>query len=107
MSLQDDPSEKFLADCTGDEPWLPHVQHMARGSAKAWHLLLIDGTLIHRGAGGPGRAIFFPFVPEKFRTPPNVVEPENVPELMFVEPEIPEVGEWEVDPPATSSSSDL
>ena len=54
----------------------------------------MDGTLIH-------------FVPERFRTPPNVVEPENVPELMFVEPEEPEVAEAEEDPTATSSGSDL
>ena len=67
----------------------------------------MDGTLIHRGARGPGRTIFFPFVPEKFRTPPNVVEPENVPDVMYVEPEEPEEAEAEEDPPATSSGSDL
>ena len=57
ISLQDDPPEKSL-----HEPWLPHVQHVARGPAKAWQLM--DGTLIHRGAGRPGRTIFSPFVPE-------------------------------------------
>ena len=67
----------------------------------------MNGTLFHRGAGGPRRTIFFPFVPGKFRTTPNVVEPENVPDLMFVEPGVPEVGEAEEDPPATSSGSDL
>ena len=59
-------------------------------------------------------------MPENFRTPPNVVEPDNVsklmfvdPEpdnvskLMFVDPEIPEVRMAEVDPRATSSGSDL
>ena len=46
-------------------------------------------------------------MPEKFRTPLNVVEPENVPDLIFVEPEEPEVGEAEEDPPATSSGNDL
>ena len=56
--------------------------------------------------GRAGR-FFFPFVPERFRTPPNVVEPENVPDLMFVELEEPEVAEAEEDPPATSSGSDL
>ena len=65
--------------------------------------LPMDGTLIHRGAGGPERTIFFPFVPENFRTPPNVVEPEYVPDLMFVELEVLEVGEAEEDPPAKSS----
>ena len=79
-----------------------HVVQQKRGS-----VLLMDGTLIHRGGGGPGRMIFSPFVPEKFRTPANVVEPENVPDLMFVEPEEPEEEEAEEDPPATSSGSDL
>ena len=65
----------------------------------------MDGTLIRRGAAGQGRTIFSPFVPERFRTPANVVEPENVPDLMFVEPEEPEVAE--VDSPATSWGSDL
>ena len=56
---------------------------------------------------GRGERFFSPFMPERFRTPPNVVEPANVPDLMFVEPEEPEVGEAEEDPPATSSGSDL
>ena len=67
----------------------------------------MDGTLIHSRAGRRGRTIFSPFVPEKFWTPPNLVEPENVADLMFVEPEVPEVGEAEEDPPATSSGNDL
>ena len=107
ISLQDDPSEKSLQFAPGtshgyhtSNTW--HVVQQKRGS-----VLLMDGTLIHRGAGGPGRTIFFPFVPEKFRTPPNVVEPENVPDLMFVEPEEPEEAKAEEDPPATSSGSDL
>ena len=41
------------------------------------------------------------------RTPPNVVEPENVPDLMFFEPEVLEAGEAEEDPPATSLGSAL
>ena len=67
----------------------------------------MDGMLIHFGAPGPGRTIFSPSVPEKFRTPPNVVELENVRDLMFIKPEEPEVGEAEEDPPATSSGKDL
>ena len=97
ISLQDDPPEKSLRIAPGtshgyhtSNTW--HVVEQKRGS-----VLLMDGTLIHRGAGGPGRTIFSPFVPEKFRTPPNVVEPENVPDLMFFEPAVPEVGEAEED----------
>ena len=107
VSLQDDPLQKSLQIAPGTShghhtfnAW--HVVQQKRGS-----VLLMDGTLIHCGAGGPGRTIFPPFVPEKFCTPPKVVEPENVPDLMFVEPEEPEVGEAKEHPPATSSGSDL
>ena len=107
ISVQDDPSEKSLQIAPGTS----HGYH----TSNTWHVvqqkrggvLLMNRTLMHCGAGGPGRTIFFSFVPEKFRTPPNVVEPVNVPDLMFVEPEIPEVGEAEEDPTATSSGSDL
>ena len=104
---EDDPPKKSLQIAPGtghgyhtSNMW--HVVQQKRGS-----VLLMEGTLIHRGGGGPGRTIFFSFVPERFRTPPNVVEPENVPDLMFVEPEKPEVANAEEDPPATSSGSDL
>ena len=105
ISLRDDPPEKTLQLAPGTS----HGYH----TCNTWHVvqqkcgsvLLMDGTLIHCRAGGPGRTIFSPFVPEKFRTPPNVVESENVPDLMFVEPEVPKVGEAEKDPPATSSGS--
>ena len=108
ISLQDDPPETSLQiaprtshGCHTSNTW--HVVQQKRGS-----VLLMDGTLIHRGAGEPGRINdFFPFVPERFRTPPNVVEAENVLDLMFVEPEEPEEAEAEEDPPATSSGSDL
>ena len=81
-----------------------HVVQQKRGS-----VLVMDGKLIHRGAGGPGRTFFFPFVPEKFHKPPNVAEPEIVPDLMFVEPEEPEEAKAEEDPPAltTCSGSDF
>ena len=98
ISLRDDPPKKSLQIA----PWASHGYH----TSNTWHVvrqkrggvLLMDGTLIHRGAGGLGRTIFSPFVPEKFCTPANVVEPQNVPALMFVEPEVPEVGVVEGDP---------
>ena len=93
---------KIFANCTGDKPWLPHAELVARGRTKAWQCSS-DGWNVDpssaRGACGPGRTIFCPFVPQKFRTPPNVVEPENVPDLMSVEAEVPEVGEAADDPP--------
>ena len=107
ISRQDNPSEKSLQIAPGtshgyhtSNTW--HVVQQKRGN-----ILLTDGTLIHLGAGGPAGTMFPPFVPEKFRTPPNVVEPENVPDMMFVEPEVREVGEVEEDPHANSSGSDL
>ena len=60
ISLQDDPPEKSLQIAPGtshgyhtSNTW--HVVQQKRGS-----VLLMDGTLIHRGAGGPGRSIFPP-----------------------------------------------
>ena len=107
ISVHDDPPEKSLQIAPGtshayhtSNTW--HVVQQKRGS-----VLLMDGTLIHRGAGGPGRTIFPPFVPERFRTPPNVVEPENVPDLMFFERKVCEAGKAEEDPPATSLGSAL
>ena len=71
ISLQVDRPQKSLPIAPGksygyhtSNTW--HVVQQKRGS-----VLLMDGTLIHRGAGGPGRTIFFVFVPEKFRTPPK------------------------------------
>ena len=74
ISLHDDPRDKSLQIAPGtshgyhtSNMW--HVVDQKRGS-----FLLMDATLIHLGGGGPGRTIFFFFVPERFRTPPNMVE---------------------------------
>ena len=56
---------------------------------------------------GPGGRLFSPFCRKNSAHPQNVVEPENVPDLLFVEPEEPEKEAAEEDPPATSSGSDL
>ena len=107
VSLQDDPPENSLQIAPGTSHGY-HTSNMWHVVQQKWgSVLLMDGTLIHRGASGPGRTIFFPFVPEKFRTPPNVVEPENVPDLMIVRPEEPEEAEAQEDPLATCSGSDL
>ena len=60
VSLQDDPPQKSLQIAPGtshgyhtSNTW--HVVQQKRGS-----VLLMDGTLIHLGAGGPGRTIFSP-----------------------------------------------
>ena len=60
VSLQDDPPEKSLQIAAGtshgylaSSTW--HVVQQKRVS-----VLLMDGTLVHRGADGPGRTIFSP-----------------------------------------------
>ena len=106
-SLQDDPVKKSLQIAPGTRHGYPSSNMWQVVQQKRGSVLLIDETLIHRGAGGPGRTIFFPWVPERFRTPPNVLEPENVTDVMFVEPEEPEEAEAEEVPPAASSNSDV
>ena len=71
ISLQDDPPEKSLQIAPGtshgyhtSNTW--HVVQQKRGS-----VLLMDGTLIHRGAGGPGRTIFFPLCAGKIPHTPK------------------------------------
>ena len=60
ISVQDYPPEKSLQIAPGtrhgyhtSNTW--HVVQQKRGT-----VLLMDGTLIHRGAGGPGKTIFSP-----------------------------------------------
>ena len=69
ISLQDDPADKSLQIAPGtnhgyhtSNTW--HVVQQKRGN-----VLLMDGTLIHRGAGGPGRKIFSPLCRKNFAHP--------------------------------------
>ena len=50
---------------------------------------LLRGTVIHRGAGGPGRALLIPFAPVGYRSRMLTVEPESVTELMNSVPVMP------------------
>ena len=52
-------------------------------------MTLLRGTVIHRGAGGPGRAQFIPFAPAGYRSRMLTVEPESVTELMNSVPVMP------------------
>ena len=45
-------------------------------------MTLLRGTVINRGAGGPGRALFIPFQPAVYRSRMLTVEPESVTKLM-------------------------
>ena len=50
---------------------------------------LLRRTVIHCGAGGPGRALFIPFAPVGYRSRMLTVEPEDVTELMNSVPVMP------------------
>ena len=52
-------------------------------------MTLLRGTVIHRGAGGPGRALFIPFAPAGYQSRMLTVEPESVTELMNSVPVMP------------------
>ena len=52
-------------------------------------MTLLRGTVIHRGAGGPGRALFIAFAPAGYRSRMLTVEPESVTELMNSVPVMP------------------
>ena len=70
VSLQDDP-RKFLAHGTGDEPWLPHVQHMARGSTKAWQCFADRLNVDPLWCRGAGEGDFFPLCAGNFPHSPK------------------------------------
>ena len=50
---------------------------------------LLRGTVIHHGAGGPGRALFILFPPTGYRSRMLTVEPESVTDLMNSVPVMP------------------
>ena len=52
-------------------------------------MTLLRGTVIQRGAGGPGLALFIPFAPAGYRSRMLTVEPESVTELMNSVPVMP------------------
>ena len=50
---------------------------------------MLRGEVIHRGAGGPGRMLFIPFVVPGLRTRMLADEPEELTELMHSVPVMP------------------
>ena len=90
-------TRKIPANCTGDEPWLPGVQHVACSPAKAGQCFADGWDVDPSWSWWAGEDDFFPLCAGKIRTPANVVDPENVPDLMFVEPEELEEEEAEED----------
>ena len=84
IPLTTSPPSKSLQVCPGTQGgyhaanWWEIVIQPLRS------VTLLRGTVIHRGAGGPGRALFIPFAPacsmRGYRSRMLTVEPESVPE---------------------------
>ena len=82
IPLTTSPPSKSLQVCLGTQG--------GHHAANRWNIViqplrsvtLLRGTVIHRGAGGPGRALFIPFAPTGYRSRMLTVEPESVTELM-------------------------
>ena len=89
IPLTTSPPSKSLQVCPGTQGGY-HAAHR-------WDIViqplrsvtLLRGTVIHRGAGGPGRALFIPFAPVGYRSRMLTVEPESVTELMNSVPVMP------------------
>ena len=89
IPLTTSPPSKSLQVCPGTQG--------GHHTANRWDIViqpirsvtLLCGTVIHRGAGGPGRALFIPFAPAGYRSRMLTVEPESVTELMNSVPVMP------------------
>ena len=89
IPLTTSPPSKSLQVCPGTQG--------GYHAANLWDIViqplrsvtLLRGTAIHRGAGGPGRALFIPFAPVGYRSRMRTVEPESVTELMNSVPVMP------------------
>ena len=82
IPLSTSPPSKSLQVCPGTQGgyhaanrWDIVIQPIRR-------VTLLRGTVVHRGAGGPGRELFIPFEPAGYRSRMLTVEPESVTELM-------------------------
>ena len=89
IPLTTSPSSKSFQVCPGTQ--------VGYHAANRWDIViqplrsvtLLRGTVIHRGAGGPGRALFIPFAPGGYRSRMLTVEPDGVTELMNSVPVMP------------------
>ena len=89
ITLTTSPPSKSLQVCPGTQGGY-HAAHR-------WDIViqplrsvtLLRGTVIHRGAGGPGRALLIPFAAVGYRSRMLTVEPESVTELMNSVPVMP------------------
>ena len=63
---------RILANCTGEEPWLPHVQHVACGPAKAWQCFADGRNVDPSWSWRAGEDDFFPLCAGKIPHTPKM-----------------------------------
>ena len=89
IPLTTSPPSKSLQVCLGTQGGY-HAAHRWDIVIQPLRIVtLLRGTVIHRGAGGPGQASFIPFAPVGYRSRMLTVEPESVTELMNSVPVMP------------------
>ena len=89
ITLTTSPPSKSLQVCPGTQGGYHAANRWDIVILPLRSVTLLRGTVIHRGAGGPGRALFIPFAPVGYRSRMLTVEPESVTELMNSVPVMP------------------
>ena len=89
IPLTTSPPSKSLQGCPGTQGGYHAANRWDIVIQPIRSVTLLRGTVIHRGAGGPGRALFIPFAPAGYRSRMLAVEPESVTELMNSVPVMP------------------
>ena len=83
------PPSKSLQVCPGSQGGYHASNQWDIVVQQIRSMTMLHGTVIHRGASGPGRVLFIPFVPPGRRTCMLTVEPEAFMELMHSVPVMP------------------
>ena len=89
IPLTASPPSKSLQVCPGTQGGYHAAHRWDIAIQPLRSVRLLRGTVIHRGAGGPGWALFTPFAPVGYRSRMLTVEPESVTELMNSVPVMP------------------
>ena len=82
IPLTTSPPSKSLQVCPGTQGGYHAANRWDIVIQPLRSVTLLRGTVIHRGAGGPGRALFIPFAALGYRSRMLTVEKESVTELM-------------------------
>ena len=89
IPLTTSPPSKSLQVCPGTQGGYHAANRWDIVIQPIRSVMLLRGTVIHRGAGGPGRALFIQFAPAGYRSRMLTVEPGSVTGLMNSVPVMP------------------